>query len=58
MSQKQLEKQKLIDQIESVKDLVEKSMTGFQERICQTLDVLDEKFRGRAEEVLMHERPL
>ena len=53
MGQKQMEKQVLVDQFQSVKELVEKRMIVIQEGICQALDVIDESFKGRAQEVLM-----
>lgn len=43
----------MLDQFESVKDLAEKRLDGISKVICQALDVLDKKFGGRAEEVLM-----
>ena len=43
----------MLDQFESVKDKAEKRLTGIREKICQALDVLDKKFGGRVEEVLM-----
>ena len=43
----------LLDQFESLKDMTEKRLVGIKEGICQALDVLDKKFGGRAEEVLM-----
>ena len=55
MGQKQMEKQVLVDQFQSVKELVEKRMIVIQEGICQALDVIDESFKGRAQEVLMQD---
>ena len=55
VSQKQQEKQMILDKIESLRESVQAQVHSGQINICAALDVIDKRFLGNAESILLNQ---